>query len=438
MRLSAATLMVMIVFVLAAIIGAVALRNYLQQETVVAPPAPRQWAIAISDLPPGRVLEISDIGFIEEPELVRRLVASARQAAGDGELVLPAYIIERRDAEGNAVMDDQGNTVYDFNPPLNTIRETEFLVGRRVKENITMGSPYQASMFYSQGYRPPLTSELTDDRGLYQVAISNFQPGEQDLTNLRADVLFRNKRQDDVPGYEAIPEQTVLLVKDARIMEAGAPYFPNSSGGGSPESGFAGGNTERLLTDVTLAVSRDDGAKLMAAQNNGDLSLVLYGPESNQGTEISTEQNPQASVKLTDILEATPTPAPEIEIEPYDTIIFRGTSGFSNNSFSFDDLLRELAEVGAIEIKMDPQDNDLAANPARLTVPLNQPSNQGGGSGVNSASAALAGGVTGANIEPSSGIRAVTPTLPGGTSPGISPGGAGGSSSGGSGGGGGG
>ncbi|MDA7978717.1 MAG: hypothetical protein MPJ50_08100 [Pirellulales bacterium] len=376
MKLSVATLTMMLVFVLVAIGGGLALREYLKEEEVVAPPAPRIFAVALTDLQAGRVLTQNDIGLLPEPGLKQELVRQAETDA-EGNLTSP-HLRRRLDLEGNPV-EVNGEAQYDLNLPMDVIANPGDLIGRRVKENVAKGTPYQASMFYAEGYRPALTTEVNDGRGVFTVPITNFIPGDQDVTNLRADVLFRNRAQEQ-PGFEPIPEQTVVLVQDARILEAGEPYVPVSAGT-STESGGSGGSADRVWTDVTLAVSRDAGAKLMSAQPNGDLMLMLYAPDS-AGTEITTDDGRPASVKVTDFLEATPTPAPEVEIEPYDTIMFRGTNGFSNNSFSFDDLLRELAEVGAIDINLQPKDDDLAAHPARLTVPLNQPSNTGQRSSV--------------------------------------------------------
>ncbi len=387
MRLSAGTLIILIVGVLAAIGGAMLLKEYLKEEPVAAtPPPPPTFAIALGDLQPGRVLTVGDIGLVREPNLIAALERQAEAQSNGAEDVTSPYLRQRLDEEGNPI-----EGAYALSLPMDTLTSPQDLIGRRVKDNIPAGTPFQASFLYPEGYRPALTTEVKDGRGIYTVGITNFLPGDQDVRNLRADVLFRNNPMNDIPGFDPIPEQTVVLVRDARILEAGEPYVADAYGQATDSGGSATRGREQALTDVTLAVSIEDGAKLLTAQDNGDLTLVLYSDDSDAGTEISTTDDAVASVKLTDFLQATPTPPAEIEIEPYDTTIFRGTDGFSNNSFAFNDLLRELQEVGAIEIKMDPKATD-DPNPAVVTVPLNQPSNSGqrnSGAGTNASTAGL-------------------------------------------------
>lgn len=371
MRLSAGTLLVIILFVMLTVVGFVAVRDYLAEKPVPPPPPEMEYAIAITDLPKDRVITKSDIGIVGASTLIGILEAQ-------GEAGKP-YLTTVLDDKGQPVMVN-GRERHRLNLPSDVMSAAmveQFIVGRRVKvDNIPASAPLQPSMFFSQGYRPPITEAVKDGRGVMTVNFTEFLPGDQDVRHLRADVVFRNRPITDMPGYDPIPEQTTVLVKNVEILEAGAPFYAS----GSAKRADGGGATEpqKILTPVTLAVDADAAAKLTAAQNYGDLMLVLYRTSPTQ--EISTiDDSGAAGLTVADLLQAKPTvaPAPEINIEPFSTMIFRGTQGFAPNSFNFSDLLRELQEVGAIEIKMDPKDNGKLVNPALVTVPLNQPSNTG-------------------------------------------------------------
>ena len=232
-RISPATLLLAIIAVLFGLLGAYVVRQQYQQlppeEAVVQAPQQVLVPMASTDLKAGRQITLGDVALYN---------LTAEQLA------------------------EQGVTG-------NYMANTQQIIGRILREDVTKGGTFTPASFYPEGTGPSVAELLEPGQRAVTVpvkvdaAVAGFAtPGAW------VDVLFRSDADDDLEH----PETTITLIERVKVLALNQETF----------EGTRNRNGERQSADnaaVTLSVDPDQAASLRVVDARGTLSLALRHPE---------------------------------------------------------------------------------------------------------------------------------------------------------------
>jgi pilus assembly protein CpaB len=207
--------------------GAYTVRQYLQQPKAEAAAAARvrntTIAMASTDLVAGKTLVLGDIVVMSlSPEQVKRR-----------------------------------------NVPADAMTNTQFIVGRVLKNALKKGDSFLTTDLYPDGMGPSVVERLKPGLRAVTVpvtdlaAVSGFAtPGSM------VDVLFR------VEARGTIPETLVTLVENVEVLANGQSTVPGVRGKIGAQLGM-----------VTLAVTPKQASSLQVAIGHGDMTLAMRNPD---------------------------------------------------------------------------------------------------------------------------------------------------------------
>lgn len=208
--------------------GAYTVRQVLQQPqaaAAAAAAAPRNQTIAFAstDLVPGKVLAMGDIVIMS----------------------LSAEQVKRRKVPADAMTNSQ------------------YLVGRILKNTLKKGEPFLTTDLYAEGLGPTVGERLKPGYRAVTIpvtdlaAVSGFA-----TTGSMVDVLFRAEER------EGVAEATFTLVEGVEVLAYGQSTVPGSRTGRSAVAGM-----------VTLAVTPKQASALQLATGHGEMMLTVRNPE---------------------------------------------------------------------------------------------------------------------------------------------------------------
>jgi Flp pilus assembly protein CpaB len=249
-RLSPGTLILAIFAVLFALLGAYAVKKYVQDRSL--PAVERKEAgqgvpVAVLDIPAGRTIAVSD---------VTTLMLTERQMAD-------------RKFHGHWM-----------------VRAAD-IIGRTLRQPVKQGQPFDPTAFYPQGIGPDVAAKLNPGERAVSIAYegSTAQAG---LISPGAvvDVLFRCS----MDAKRKLPEASVTLIAGARVLAVGQSTLEGATG--------------EAPGPVTLAVNETQARALKVVEGCGSLTLVLR----NGKDAAPAEQLPPTT--LPDLFGYQPPPEP--------------------------------------------------------------------------------------------------------------------------------
>jgi pilus assembly protein CpaB len=174
------------------------------------------------------------------------------------------------------------------------------IIGRTLREPVSRSQPFQPTDFYPDGVGPSVADRL--DMGERAVTIPyEGVASEAGLVTpgVFVDVLFRTIADAE----QMIPETTVTLLENVKVLAVGRETF---------EGAVAGSDEEITQGSVTLAVSPLQARALKVVEERGTVTLALRGTDD---MPKMTDTGPNTLHELLGLREADP---------PFRTEIYRG------------------------------------------------------------------------------------------------------------------
>jgi Flp pilus assembly protein CpaB len=228
-RLSPGTLILGVFAILFGLLGAYAVKKYVQAEPVevAEPPREREYRIPVAslDLPAGRTIVNDDVTTL---------------------------VLRRQD-------------LAKMKFPSSWMDAVPQIVGRTLIKPQKAGQPFQPSLFYPKGMRPSVAADLKP--GERAVTIP-FKADSTDPAFLSpgavVDVLFRTNPDERA----AVPDATVTLLSSIRVLAVGQKTVQGEAAE-KPQSGET--------QTVTLAVNQAQARALKVVEGRGTFMLALRG-----------------------------------------------------------------------------------------------------------------------------------------------------------------
>lgn len=270
--ISAGTVTIAIVAILAGLVGAYALRTALmEQETAPEqePPERLSVPVASADLPQGRALSRGDM----------------------------------------AILNLTRDQMRERGMPLDkTLLSTDMILGRRLKEPIEQGEPFLTTAFYLEGEGPDPTENLKPGYRAVSVQVPEVRGGWVE-PGMWVDVIFRlvdEQRRDE----RELPEKTVSLISGVEVLSVTRPEVTRLQA----VVGYVSQDPR-----ITLAVTPRQAMALRTVEGYGELSLV---PGSQQDAVASLPPDTGQELTLEELLGIEPPPEPA---QPFITeVYYRG------------------------------------------------------------------------------------------------------------------
>ena len=241
--ISAGTMGIALLAILAGLVGAYVVRFNLMKEPPAAVVAPesRIVPLATSDLPMGRTLALGDIGLTR---------------------LTPAEMEERG---------------YDLTK---TMLVAEQIIGRTLKDPVRQGQPFLTTAFYLEGTRRDFTADLKPGFRAVSLQLPRDRGGSLPSGSI-VDVVFRSTEQKAEQGRLGIPEVTVRLLEGVEIIDVYDPPPPPAASRAAAGFDVRQFNVERRPTTptVTLAVTPEQADIIQTTSDRGELTLVARPPD---------------------------------------------------------------------------------------------------------------------------------------------------------------
>lgn len=309
--ISAGTMGIAIVAILAGLVGAYIVRANLVKEEppVVEAPPPLTLPLAASDLPAGRILALGDIGLVR---LTR------------------------------AEVEERG---YDLTKMMASAPQ---IIGRTLRQPVKQGQPFLTTALYLQGTGPDFTANLKPGYRAISLPIARDRGGALPVGAF-VDVIFRAAEQPAERGKLGIPEVTVRLLEGLEVIHVADPPA----------------NMQNQPPTVSLAVTPAQADILQTTTGRGELTLVARPQDERVVAGDKTKP-----LTLEDVLGIErPQPQPVVL---FATEIFRRGSR-SVNIYRDDKLYQQLqADQAAPDTDPAPETAPLPNSTTPLD-PLNEP-----------------------------------------------------------------
>jgi len=241
--ISAGTMGVVLLAILAGLVGAYLIRaSLIREPEIVEEPPVSVVPLAAVDLPPGRTIALGDVALTQ---------------------MKPEELAERGWPTDKVMM------------------APEQIIGRVLREELKQGKPFLTDILYLEGTRPDFTKDLKPGYRAISMPLSKDRGGSLPMGTI-VDVMFRAQERKPAPGQLGIPEVTVRLLEGVKIIDVYEPPAQNTRG---PYTA-AGLDLTRLNVSrtpppptVTLAVTPEQAEILQTTTGRGELTLVARPPE---------------------------------------------------------------------------------------------------------------------------------------------------------------
>lgn len=236
MSVSSGTMSVGVMAIFSGLLGAYGLRAMLLDEPKPAPPPPPRITVpmAITDLPAGRTIALSDIAPTSMP-----MEEMVKQGYGDAILDIP------------------------------------MLVGRTLEQDVKKGDPFRTESLYLEGIGKNIAELLEPGTRAVSMELPALRGGTL-VAGTRVDVLFRSTAREATDTGLAIPEVTQTLFEDVKVVSS---YTPKPVSRTDPNTidlrrGNGRGAPPPPMPVVTLGVTLEQANILRAVEGRGDITLV--------------------------------------------------------------------------------------------------------------------------------------------------------------------
>jgi Flp pilus assembly protein CpaB len=262
--MSPGVLILGILAVLFALIGAHGAKKYLEDQApvveVAPPPEPELITVpmAVRDLDEGRTISVGDI---TTARLTQEQIA---------QMALPSSFMNR----------------------------SSDVIGRTLCKSITRGQTFEPGSFYPDGVGPSVAHRLSSGQRAVTIPYEG-SASEAGLVTPGAmvDVLFRTFAEPD----KMVPETTVTLLENVEVLAVGRETY----------EGAVGGDETLLERNVTLQVTPAQARALMVVEDHGNVQLVL---RNDPDVETVSDSGPSTLHELLGLQEVAP---------PFQTEIYR-------------------------------------------------------------------------------------------------------------------
>jgi Flp pilus assembly protein CpaB len=234
--ISAGTMGIVVLAILAGLVGAYIIRASLIREPVVEPTALTiTIPIATADLPRGRTIAFGDVG-------ITTMSQDAAQAAYGSDLV--------------RIMTDASQ-----------------IIGRVVKDPRERGKPFYTDSLFLQGSRYDYTQDLAPGYRAVSLQVPRDRGGSLPIGSL-VDIMFRSTERRPATGL-AIPEVTVRLLEGLKIIDVYEPPPPTTARSRGVLD-IRESNLPRVQPPptVTLAMTPEQAEVVQAVSGRGEMTLV--------------------------------------------------------------------------------------------------------------------------------------------------------------------
>lgn len=286
--LTATTLSILILAILLGLAAAYGIRNFMRPAQVVKerPPEMVNLPMAAVDLPEGRTLVLGDM------------------------ILMPTKLTDLKDSGWSREV----------------LRNSGQILGRTLKKKLAQGEPFRPTDFYLQGQGPDYLSDLPEGYRAVSVTVP-LANGGYALPGQHVDVVFRSTPVEGDETTPAIPDTTITLAENLKVLAAERARPPSGTAGGGSggiDLRNSGAAQQAIVPTIILAATPKQANALQAVTGRGQISLISR-PEG----EASFGVRP-AATSLEDILGLEPPLAPVLPPPPFVTTIYRGTSASAN------------------------------------------------------------------------------------------------------------
>ncbi len=292
--LTATTLTILILAILLGLVAAYGVRLLMRQTPTVRPQQDPTINIPIAsvDLPEGRALMLGDV--VLKP-------------------------MTRKQLEDNDWQSD-------------VLASSEQVLGRTLKRKLGRGEPFRPTDFYLEGQGPTYLSELPEGYRAVSVTVPMSRGGYA-MPGTFVDVVFRAAPMEGTETTPSIPDTTITLIENAKVLAVERPLPPafgmGTGGDGNLDLRSREASPDAPPATFILAATPKQANTLSAVLGRGELSLVTR-PIGEAGFEV----RPPAT-SLEDILGLEPPAPPQLPPPPFVTQIFLGGS-MKANAFAVD------------------------------------------------------------------------------------------------------
>jgi Flp pilus assembly protein CpaB len=266
MRITAGTMFVGILAIIAGLVGAYALRASLMKEAPApAKPATVSVPLASVDLPEGRTITMGDISLYE----MTKEEMQARKYPISQVMLTPEQII-----------------------------------GRTTRSGVKQGEPFLTNLMYLEGSGPDVSQLLRPGYRAAQITLKDrnaILPAQGNLV----DIVFRSNAKDNKKGID-IPETTMTILQGVEVLVVKNPR-PATSAASRASVDLRRSNAGPDISPavVTVAVTGDQAAILKTVENRGELTLVVRSAKEAV-TAVETRGDQKVTLENVLGLEARP------------------------------------------------------------------------------------------------------------------------------------
>jgi Flp pilus assembly protein CpaB len=226
-RLSPGTLILGVFAILFGLLGAYAVKKYVQAEPVevAEPPRERLYKVPVAslDLPAGRVIVTDDV----------------------------------------TTLTLRGPDIAKMKFPTSWMDAVPQIVGRTLMQAHKAGQPFQPSLFYPKGMKPSVAADLKAGERAVTIPFKADSTDPAFLSpGVAVDVLFRTNPDE----RSSVPDATVTLLSGIRVLAVGQKTVQGETAE-KPQSGET--------QTVTLAVNQAQARALKVVEGRGTFMLAL-------------------------------------------------------------------------------------------------------------------------------------------------------------------
>ena len=291
--ISAGTMGIVILAILAGLVGAYIIRaSLIKPEVVAAKPGMISIPLAAVDLPEGRTVALGDVALTN-------MTYAETQERG-----------------------------YDLTK---TMTDPQQIIGRILHEDLKQGKPFRTDAFYLQGTRYDYTKDLKPGFRALTMQIPKDRFGSLPVGST-VDIMFRATERRPVSGLQ-IPEVTVRLLEGVKILDVFEPPPPPARTG----QGIDLRQVNQVRTPpplaVTFAVTPEQAAVIQTASGRGEMTPVARPMDER----LAASTGKRKGLTLEDVLGIEPPPP----VVLFATELYR-RSARSVNVFRDDKLVEQI------------------------------------------------------------------------------------------------
>lgn len=262
--ISAGTMGIVILAILAGLVGAYIIRaSLIKPEVVAVRPSMIELPLASTDLPEGRTVALGDVALMS---------------------------LTRAEWEERGI---------DLTKAMSNPQQ---VMGRILLRDLKQGKPFLTDMFYLQGTRYDYTKDLKPGFRAISLQVPKDRGGSLPVGST-VDIMFRSTERKPVSGLQ-IPEVTVRLLEGLKIIDVYDPPPPPRSRQGGIDLTQVNVSRAPPPPTVTLAVTPEQAAVLQTTSGRGEMTLIARPLDER----LAASSGKRKGLTLEDVLGIEPPP----------------------------------------------------------------------------------------------------------------------------------